>query len=144
MADLNFSGLRVYIDDEVHNIFDELVSRTRTKADEDRPFKTMKDVFMIAACLGAKHQQRGTMSKQKEIFNGNVFDTKTDAPVLAALAYQYTQDLEVLDDSRVVLDIAQDWANGGIYIVKRELLDQPGRPLQNLLGLLLDNEATEI
>ena len=129
--------LRVYVDPKAHPIYEELVSQAGKDA-EDYPFATMKDLFMVAACLGARRNRFEEPAAKREIFRGQVFRRNTDVPVLAALAYQRTQDVTVLSDAKLILEIAQGWANGGIYLVREELLGQPGRPLYNLVNMLLE------
>lgn len=139
MSALDLRGIRVYIAKDVHGLYDDLVSRAGKNA-EDRPFATMKDVFMVAACIGAHHNNYEELGASEGIFSGEVFDARTDAPVLAALAYKRTADLETVTDSKRVVEIAQEWANAGIHILKNEeLVERPGlRPLFKLTDLVLD------
>jgi dnd system-associated protein 4 len=139
MSALDLRNIRVYIDRDVHNLYEELVSRSPKQA-EDRPFATMKDVFMVAACLGAQHIRHEPLGPSRDIFGGETFDARTDVPVLAALAYRRTQDLDTIADSKQVIQIAQEWANAGIHTLRNEeLLDRPGlRPLFKLTDLVLD------
>ncbi|MEJ0106144.1 MAG: hypothetical protein WDO19_27895 [Bacteroidota bacterium] len=128
-------NLRVYIDKDKHDIYDKLVKRG-TENPDHFPFQTMKDLFMLAACLGAKHNNYEPIASSKDIFNSDVFDEKTDIPVMSALAYQKEQTLSVLTDERKVLDIAQGYANGGISYVVEEVINNPGKPLNNLVSLI--------
>jgi dnd system-associated protein 4 len=139
MSALDLRGVRVYIDRDVHNLFEELVSRS-DKLAEDHPFATMKDVFMVAACLGAQRNRHEALGASREIFSGETFDARTDVPVLAALTYRRTEDLDTIADPKKVVEIAQEWANAGIYtLVNEELIDRPGlRPLFKLTDLILD------
>lgn len=139
MSALDLRGLRVHIEKDVHVLYDELVSRAR-KDSEDRPFSTMKDVFMVAACIGAYRNKHEELGPSEGIFAGEVFDARTDVPVLAALAYRRTADLETITDPKVVVETAQEWANAGIHILKNEeLVERSGlRPLSKLTDLVLD------
>ncbi|OQY37011.1 MAG: hypothetical protein B6243_01760 [Anaerolineaceae bacterium 4572_5.2] len=132
--------VRVFVDrDKDGEIYEQLVSQASKNA-EDYPFATKKDLFMVAACLGAKHNRFEELApkNRKEVFRGSTFDNKTDVPVLAALAYQKEKDVKILSDPKKIVEIAQGWANGGIHMVRDELLGQPGRPLYNLVNMLLD------
>lgn len=139
MSALDLRGVRVYVDNNVHGLYEELVSKARKDA-EDRPFSKMKDVFMVAACIGAQRNNYEKLGPSEGIFAGEVFDTRTDVPVLAALAYRRTADLETVTDPKRVVEIAQEWANAGIHILKNEeLVERPGlRPLSKLTDLILD------
>jgi dnd system-associated protein 4 len=133
---LDLSDVRIYIEEETHPIYDKLVSQSDKKA-EYQPFRTMKDLFVIAACVGAQHNIYKPTESKREIFRGNIFRYQTDVPILAALAYQQEQDVDVLTDPRKVGDIAQGWANGGILVLQDELLYQAGNPLGNWVNMLL-------
>lgn len=133
---LDLSDVRIYIEEESHRIYEKLVSQSDKNA-EYQPFRTMKDLFVIAACVGAKQGIYKPTESRKEIFRGNSFRDKTDIPILAALAYQQAQDIAVLTDPRKVGDIAQGWANGGIYVLQDELLYQAGNPLFNWVNMLV-------
>lgn len=140
MKALDLAGISVYVEkNKAHPIYEELVSRSSKKA-EDFPFATMKNLFIVAACIGAQHDKYDKLdAPRKDIFSGEVFDTKTDVPVLAALAYQHTKDVEVLADPKQVIEIAQCWANGGIHILRDELLANPGlSPLYNFVELVIE------
>lgn len=130
-------NLRVYIDKDKHEIYEKLVKRGSENPDH-YPFQTMKDLFMLAACLGAKHNVYEPIESARDIFNSDVFDEKTDVPVMAALAYQKEQTLSILSKEREVLDIAQGYANGGISYVIEEIINNPGKPLNSLIQLIID------
>ncbi|KAA0245641.1 MAG: hypothetical protein DYG83_00950 [Candidatus Brocadia sp. AMX2] len=131
-------NLKVYIDKDKHELYEQLVKRGSDNPDS-YPFQTMKDLFMVAACLGARNNSFEEIKSSKDIFNSDVFDEKTDVPVLAALAFQREKILSILNDERKILEIAQGYANGGINLVKEQIINNPGKPLNNLVALLLEN-----
>jgi len=133
---LDFSELRVYIEEETHPIYEKLVSQANKQA-EEKPFMTMKDLFLVAACVGQKEGVYKPTQVRREIFRGSVFRERIDAPMLAVLAYQRTQSLDTLTDSGQVLETVQGWANGGIGLVQDTVLNQSGRPLANLVDMVL-------
>jgi len=141
MKTLDLAGISVYVERKVHPIYEELTSRSSKKA-EDHPFATMKDLFMMSACIGAQQDKFVELGPSRDIFSGETFNSKTEVPVLAALAYHQTKDIEVLSDPKKVIEIAQGWANGGIHIVREALLERPGRPLYNLVEMLLSEVAS--
>ena len=133
-------NLRVYIDKDVHDIYDKLVKRG-TENPDHYPFQTMKDLFMLAACLGAKHNAFEPVNASRDIFNSDVFDEKTDIPVMSSLAFKKEQSLSILSDERKILDIIQGYANGGISYVVEEIINNPGKPLSNLISLITSPES---
>ena len=140
MNGLDLAGISVYVERETHPIYEALVSRSSIKA-TDCPFATMKDLFMLAACVGAREGRFEELGSRRDIFSGEVFNRRTELPVLAALAFHQTKDVEVLSDPKQVVEIAQGWANGGIHIVRADLLERAGRPLYNLIDMLLSEIA---
>lgn len=130
-------NLRVYIDKDKHEIYEKLVKRGSENPDH-YPFQTMKDLFMTAACLGVKHNAYEPINSARDIFNSDVFDERTDVPVMSAFAFEREQTLSVLLDERKVLDITQGYANGGISYVVEEIINNPGKPLNNLIALLIN------
>lgn len=128
-------NLRVYIDKDKHDIYERLVKRGPDNPDHF-PFQTMKDLFLLAACLGAKNNSYEPLQSSKDIFNSDVFDERTDVPIMSALAYQKIQSLSILTDERKVLDVVQCFANGGIDYVVEEVINNPGKPLNNLISII--------
>ena len=106
MKALDLTGISIYVDKEVHPTYEELVSRAAKKA-EDYPFRTMKDLFMMAACVGAKQGRFVELGSSRDIFTGELFDAKTEVPILAALAFHWEKDLAVLSQPKKVIEIAQ-------------------------------------
>ena len=141
MAELDLRSTRVNIEQNVHDLYLSLVSRSEKQA-EDRPFSSMKDLFVLAACLGAREGRFKELGPSRDIFSGQLFDSTTEIPVLAALAYFRTEDLSVLSEPKRVVKIAEEWANAGIETVRQELLEQPGRPLWNLVAMILEMPGT--
>lgn len=137
MAHHNFTNLRVFIREADHAIYNDLTGRAANEV-EDTPFLKMPDLFVAAACLGAKYNQfREFDGKKRDIFVADALDAKTQIPVLIALAYEKAKDFEVLSNSKLVLEICQGWANGGIQALNTELKSGKGlRPLYRLINLL--------
>lgn len=124
---------RVSIDDTVLPIYKTL---TDSSDAEQAPFKTMKDVFMLAVIIGYRQGTRRPVPTgakttiRKEVFSEN------DIHLLKAIAIATTGNVEVLLHQGDILTIAEEYAQAGIHEVKAELLDQVGRPLWNVVGLL--------
>lgn len=130
-------NLRIYIDQDKHEHYEKLVRKGGDNVDY-YPFQTFKDVFMLAACLGAKHGASESIAASRDIFNSDVFDEKVDVPIMMALAYQKENSLAALSNERRVLDIVQEYANGGIAYLVEEIVSKSGKPLNNLVELIQD------
>ena len=130
---------RVYIDEGVIDVYRQLKKEANNEV-EQAPFDTYKDLFMFAACMGF---QNGRRTKPRKGNNGGEVPSKVfteeDLAILKAIAIAETGDVEVLNRFGVVLVIAEEYANAGIYEVKSSLLDERGRPLWNLVSLLQEN-----
>lgn len=139
MSTLSFTNLRVFIDSGVHDIYKELTERSVEKA-EDAPFIKMPDLFITAACIGAKENKYKELGKQKkDIFVADAFDTKTQIPILITLAFKYTQNLDDLADTKKILNICEAWANGGINLVYEQVMAGKGlRPLYRFTDFVLE------
>ena len=108
---------------------------TEGQSGEDSPFRTMKDVFMWAACLGYRNGRRQELPPgEKTSIRREIF-TETDFAILKAIALAATGQVEVLAQLGDILTIAEEYAQGGIYDIKAQLLDRGGRALWNLTDL---------
>ena len=126
-------GDRVNIGGSAVPIYKELTENTSV---EDSPFRTMKDVFMWAACFGYRNGNRQELPPgEKTSVRREVF-TENDFVILKAIAIAATGRVEVLAETGDILTIAEEYAQGGIHDLKSQLLDQGGRPLWNLVELM--------
>lgn len=127
---------RVSIESNSHEIYKELSDKSAQNP-EKAPFYLMKDVFMWAVTFGVQGGKRNPLSTGKtQIFRWDQFSADVDIPALMAIAVAETGEVEVLDDEPRILRIAEEYANYGIRELKRELIDQPGQPLWNLLDYI--------
>ena len=127
---------RIQIDSSVHETYRELTEG------RDTPFKTMKDVFMLAACLGYQQKSRTTLKSKQDIFHWSAFSEQEDIPILCSLGIAEAQDVDILVDQDRLLTIAEEYANTGISQIK-QLVDQPGEALNNLASYFLQEEQFE-
>lgn len=121
----------IHIDSKHHDLYSKLATG------DDAPFKTMKDLFMLSASVGFARGRRTPLSGQREIFRWPVFSPQEDIPVLRAIAIAETGDTDVLVDQDGLLAIAEEYANSGIDEIRREVANQPGELVENLVALLL-------
>ena len=97
----------------------------------------MKDVFMWSVVLGLEKGKRRELQGSKEqIFRWDQFSQDTDIPTLKALALAESGDAEILIKEDEILRIAEEYANEGIWEIKSRLIDNPGKPLWNLVDLI--------
>jgi dnd system-associated protein 4 len=108
----------------------ELVKSLVAAPENNSPFQTYADVILFAAVLGAKYQQRsvlGEISKKEpgpissEIFIARGYDAAIKLIAIAA-----TENINVISPDRVDVEqqrihIFEEYANGGLEILDREL-----------------------
>lgn len=128
-------GLRASIETSHHDFYKQL---SESADDPERcPFRTMKDIFMLAACLGYRRGQRKPLaSGKKNIFHWTQFSEQVDEPVLKAMAIATTGDIQVLGNQEEILQIAEEYANAGIHELKSQVEEGLGEPLWNLVELV--------
>lgn len=123
---------RVSIDASLHEMYKEL---SEGNDPEKVPFRTMKDVFMLAACLGYRRgQSRAISGAKRQIFHWAQFHEQVDVPILKAIAIATTGDVQVLTDQDRIVQIAEDYANVGIHEIRAQTVDQLAQPLWGLVN----------
>lgn len=131
---------RIRIDKIHHPTY---IALTKPREDESRqdlpPFDSMKNIFMLAIFIGYNEEKRVPLGKDKElIFAWAQFSHEDDVPLLRALALAETEDVEVLMDQDRILTIAEEYANGGIIEIQKQIEDMPGDRITNLVDLLFN------
>lgn len=127
---------------EVRDMYDSVYSQPGLGQDpEQYPFETLKDIFMLAACLGfQKGQAKALGDGKKDNFRLEVF-SESDQDIMKAIAVAHSSDVGVLSKdpsdaiSGEVLTIVEEYANRGIQEIKRLIVEQPGVSIWNLLDL---------
>ena len=121
----------IHIEPNHHELYSQLTTGS------EAPFKTMKDLFMLATSVGFAHGRRTPLSGQREIFRWPVFSPQEDIPVLRAIAIAETEDTSILVNQDQLLTIAEEYANVGIEDIRRQVADKPGILLESFVYFLL-------
>jgi dnd system-associated protein 4 len=121
----------VAIDEGGYEIYKQLTEGTDP---ERAPFRTMKDVFMWAACEGYRLGPRPLTGKRVSVFKWAQFSPQVDVPLLKAIAIASTRGITVLASQDEVLRIAEEYANSGIHELSTRLLQADGQPLWDLVN----------
>lgn len=159
MTETNSSREGFVIDEATHDIyrklakekdinalqFDDENSLSKRVAKDDPlsiPFSEMKDVFIWAACLGFQLQLRKRISgKRRVIFRWTQCDPRTDVPILRAIAIAETSDVNVLLNQGEIMNIVEEYANGGIHELRANVLEGRDLPLWNLVSMIQLDKA---
>jgi dnd system-associated protein 4 len=124
----------VAIDATVHELYKRL---TEGNDILNVPFRSMKDMFMWAVCLGVQQGRRKPLtSKRVTIFRWAQLDSQIDVPLLKAIAIAKIGDVDVLLRRNEILTLAEEYANAGIYDLRDAILEDYRQPLWNLVDLL--------
>jgi dnd system-associated protein 4 len=126
---------RIFRDAKYEDIYQKL------SEGEDAVFNQLKDVFLMAACIGYKNNQRKKLSKRGKEFPWSVFNGSTDESIINAIALSETNNFRVVIDQQNEGDedretIIEEYANAGIEYLKSQVLDKGGSPIENLLSYL--------
>jgi len=122
---------RVNIEMSVHDLYEQL---TKGTTPHSTPFRTMKDLFMMAACVGFQMKQRRSLTgKKHQPFHYQQLLEQTDIPILKAIAIATTGDIQILADLDSIVSIAEEYANAGIHEIRAHVVAQAGDPLWNLV-----------
>lgn len=128
------SSGRVSIDASLHELYKQFSEGNNP---ENAPFRTMKDVFMLAACLGYRRgMPKPITGKKQQIFHHTQFSDQVDMPILKAIAIAKTGDIQVLADTEQIVQIAEEYANAGFQELKAQVVEQVGQPLWQLVDLI--------
>lgn len=136
MVDEASSKDTVAIDETVHEIYKQLTGESNILS---APFRTMKDVFMWAVCLGVQQERKRPLAgKRLPVFRWAQFDSQIDVPLLKAVAIVDSGDVDILLRRNDVLAIAEEYANAGIYELRDAVLNGTDQPLWNLVSLMAE------
>ena len=108
----------------------ELVKSLVAAPDNNSPFQTYADVILFAAVLGAKHQQRSALGeiskKEPGPISSEIFIARGYDAVIKLIAIAATENINVISPDRLDVEqqrihIFEEYANGGLEILDREL-----------------------
>jgi dnd system-associated protein 4 len=138
---------RVYCEASQLEIYRELAGtgesgRKKARGAQLPPFKSLKDAFLIAVCLGVKFGRRIPLKQRRELALLSYFNEHQDMAVLRAIAIAEAGNVEVLVDQNQILTTAEEYANGGFEELRRAAWGV-AIPLQNLVELLIENEVSQ-
>lgn len=106
---------RFFIEEEDKEIYDNLKS-SNTPIGKYKKLEN-KDVFILAVCYGYAYGIRKTLQKRFGYVRPIYFDEK-ELNILYAIAYDPKIKLEVYSDFKKVYETIEEYANGGIHILK--------------------------
>jgi len=100
----------------------------------------MKDVFMVAFGFGVAKGQRMQLGSSREIFDDGLLRAEDWDVIKATVLAEDEQALASLEDVEQLIRAAQEYANGGIRVMRKEYL--AAQPEESLAAALLQSLAS--
>lgn len=112
----------------------------KTLLENQQPFATMAEALIFAGALGFAEDRRSPFEKSSEQIPWEVFANTGSVAIIDMMAAAATDETETLGDDRVDdrLTIFEEYANGGLEIIRDRLAADRRPPLDTLLDLVLE------
>ena len=112
---------------------------------EEGAFQTFKDILIFAAALVFRRGNRKPFQKTSEPIDLEVFRGDFDRTIMSMIAIEENNDPKMLapsnEDERVLC--FEEYANGGLEIMKREISDGKQDWREGLLSLIHREESDQ-
>ena len=114
--------------------FDGMLSELR----DEGVFPTFKDVLIFAAALGFRRGNRKPFKKHSDPIDLDVFRSDFDRTIMSMIAIEENGDPNMLAPSNEAERVLcfEEYANGGLEIMKREISDGKQDWREGLLSLI--------
>ncbi|MCY4302223.1 MAG: DNA phosphorothioation-associated protein 4 [Aestuariivita sp.] len=108
-------------------------------------FQTFKDVLIFAAALGFRRNNRKSFEKTSEPIHLEFFRGDFDRTIMSVIAIEEHNDPNMLAPSSEAARVLcfEEYANGGLEIMKREIWDGKQDWSQGLLSLIHREEGDQ-
>lgn len=118
--------------------FDDMLNEFR----ETGVFPTFKDAMVFAAALGYRRGNRQEFKKSSEPIDLDVFRGDFDRTIMSILAIEESDDPRMIAPSNEAARVLcfEEYANGGLEIMKREIWDGKQDWREGLLSLVQREE----
>ncbi|MHA1435661.1 MAG: DNA phosphorothioation-associated protein 4 [Candidatus Heimdallarchaeota archaeon] len=109
-----------------------------TSDDQGGPFETYKDVLIFAATLGYYHERHVEFEQTDEPIAWDIFKSN-DRALINMIALSDKQNLTILSEaqSEDKIKCFEEYANGGLEIIQREIVSGTVPPLESFIDLFL-------
>ena len=129
---------RFYVQKDKHHLFQRL------SQGEEAPFKTMKDVWVLAAAMGVHSGRRSQLrGGTQHVGFWHYLSTQEDIPLLQAIAVAEEGEVTVLGDRSKVIKIAEEYANSGIDLLVDSTRADRDTTLISLASLVVKEAEVE-
>lgn len=116
---------------EQNDAFEELA------AGKDAIFESQTRFLIFAASVGyARDHWVDNHDEGGEIRWNYIGQNQRLSVIAAALAYAHTEDQDAIFEPEMQIDVLTSYAAGGARIIQREVVEEPGDNLDNLISFL--------
>jgi hypothetical protein len=123
---------RLYIERDDRATCYDVLSRERILKDRKN-----RELFMMAMMIGLSKGSRLPLKKREGFFLAKELDDQQQYIIKAVAVQEKEGELEILKDMREVYKIAEEYANGGIHILKDTVVgEEPGTVATKLESIL--------
>lgn len=123
---------------EKNEVFTELAEGS------DSVFESNTRLLVFAASLGfARNRKAQTHDDNGEIRWNYIGQNQRLRVITASLAYADHGEPDVILEQAPQIETLQTYGAGGARILKEEVIDEPGEPLDNLIALLQQHRDQE-
>ncbi len=132
---------KIYVEKEIHKTY---VRLTKEEGSDEslKSFRTMKDLFLAAAVMGYLNDNFKPLKALQEIFVwSTLLNDEHALNVLRSIALAKTEDPNVLIKDEEIAKIAEGYANGGIHLLTKRILESDATELEE--AAIFMSEFTE-
>jgi dnd system-associated protein 4 len=138
---------RAYVEESQIETYRQLagIGSSKRKSTSDvntAAYRSLKDVFLMAASIGVKIGRRTPLRERKELIMTSYLNNYPDMAVLNAIAIAHNKGVDVLTNLDEILTIAEEYANTGFEELSRRVL-AAGMPLLNLAAYIMEEFEDE-
>ena len=107
-----------------------------TEGDE-AVFDTYKDLMIFSACVGYAQGSRKKLKKGSlEPIDFSIFSGECDRAIFNMIALTETGEPKIFESQEEMFTIFEEYANAGLEILRRKVIDAPEKILDNLIDYL--------
>ncbi len=103
-------------------------------------FLTYKDALVFSACLGFKSNKRVPFDKSSEPVGVHIFKGDYDFVIFNYIGIASTKSADIMGEKREEekIKIFEEYACGGLELIKNKIHEKPGDGRESLLDLVLE------
>ena len=113
--------------------------------ENDEPFATMAAAMVFAAAVGHANERRSEFEKTSEQIPWEVFSNSGLESFIDLLAGAVSDDKDILSTDRADdrVQLFEEYANGGLEIIRDRIAGSQRAPLDTMLDLVLEFERRD-